>query len=68
MIHRDRSCRFMSGPNDPSVKIEATRWWLAISRNVMANACRQMAEAERLPASCRRTPTFVSPIKVHGRM
>jgi hypothetical protein len=56
----------MSGPRDASLKIPAVKWWLAISRDMLAKDYRRMAGAERRPlVHCHKTPTFVSPL--HNR-
>ncbi|MGH2735235.1 MAG: hypothetical protein ACRDKZ_06635 [Actinomycetota bacterium] len=55
-------CGFMSGPLDPTIKVSSARWWLAISRDVMATEYRRMNLHHRPPVGCNRTPTFISPI------
>ena len=58
----ERSCAWMSRPKYDSHSIPAARWWLAISRDVMENEYRKMMGDHRPPVSCRRTPTFTSPL------
>ena len=57
-----RICPFMTGPSDPSVKISAAKWWLAISRDVFVTNAR-MQRRNRPPVTCRRTPTFSGPLR-----
>lgn len=52
----------MSGPRDASLKLSAAKWWLAISRDVLSKEYRKHMCRNRPPVSCRRTPTFSSPI------
>ncbi|MEA2453336.1 MAG: hypothetical protein QOG04_2046 [Actinomycetota bacterium] len=58
----ERSCGWMSGPKDASVKVSAAKWWLAISRDTLAKEYRRQTMSLRPAATCYRTPTFVSPL------
>ena len=58
-----RSCSWMSGPKDASIKVPAVKWWLAISRDVLAKDYRRRTAGRRPPVSCYRTPTFTSPLE-----
>ena len=53
----------MRGPRDADLKVSAAKWWLAITRDVMANEYRRIAAKNRPAVSCYRTPAFVSPIE-----
>lgn len=57
-----RACAWMSGPSDASVKVSPAKWWLAISRDVLAKSYRRQHVSHRAPSRCYRTPTFVSPL------
>lgn len=57
-----RSCGWMSGPADASIRVPAAKWWFAISRDMLANAHRRQRIVHRTPVACHRTPTFVSPL------
>ena len=61
-MHKSRNCPFMSGPNDPQVKVAPVKWWLAISRDVFVNDFRRR-NRNRPPVTCRRTPTFSSRLR-----
>jgi hypothetical protein len=52
----------MSGPKDASLKVPAAKWWLAISRDVLAKDYRRQTLHLRPAVTCHRTPTFVSPL------
>jgi hypothetical protein len=54
-------CNWMSGPKDASVRVDAVKWWLAISRDEFVNDYRRRSR-NRPPVACRRTPSFTSPI------
>ena len=58
-----RSCVWMQGPRDAAVHVSAAKWWLAITRDVMANEYRRMAAKHRPPVTCDMTPKFVSPLE-----
>lgn len=58
----ERSCGWMSGPKDASLKVPAVTWWLAISRDVLAKDYRRQMMHPRPTVTCHRTPTFVSPL------
>jgi hypothetical protein len=59
----DRSCSWMSGPKDATVRVSATKWWLAISRDILVNDYRRQMSARNRPSvTCHRTPKFVSPL------
>lgn len=58
----ERSCGWMSGPKDASLKVPAVKWWLAISRDVLAKDYRRQMMQLRPAVTCHRTPTFVSPL------
>ena len=62
----ERNCGWMSGPRDASVRVGAVKWWLAMSRGVIANDLRRHTVTMRPPASCHRTPAFVSPLARRG--
>lgn len=57
-----RACVWMRGPRDADLKVSAAKWWLAITRDVMANEYRRMTAKDRPPVTCDRTPAFISPI------
>lgn len=59
-----RSCAWMTGPK--SVHVPAHKWWFAISRDVFAQSYRRQAGCVRPPVSCKRTPTFSSPLRQDG--
>lgn len=61
-MSQSKNCQFMSGPQDPQVKVAPTQWWLAISRDVFVNDYRRR-QRSRPPVTCRRTPTFSSRIR-----
>lgn len=62
-MNANRSCHWMSGPSEEAeLSISATRWWLAISRDVLGKAYRRQMSRGRPPVGCDRTPTFVSPL------
>ena len=54
-------CNCMSGPKDAAVRVDAIKWWLAISRDEFVNDYRRRSR-NRPPVACRRTPSFTSPI------
>ncbi len=58
-----RSCVWMQGPKDTTLQVSAAKWWLAITRDVMANEYRRMAAKYRPPVTCDMTPKFVSPLE-----
>ena len=58
-----RSCVWMRGPEDTALQVSAAKWWLAITRDVMANEYRRMAAKHRPPVTCDMTPKFVSPLE-----
>jgi hypothetical protein len=58
----ERSCGWMNGPKDASVKVAAAAWWLAISRDTLAKEYRRQMMTLRPSVTCHRTPTFVSPL------
>ncbi len=62
-MNNQRSCVWMRGPRDADLKVSAAKWWLAITRDVMANEYRRIAAKDRPPVTCDRTPAFVSPIE-----
>ena len=49
-------CNWMSGPKDASVRVDAVKWWLAISRDEFVNDYRRRSRT-RPPVACRRTPS-----------
>lgn len=57
-----RSCAWMSGPKDASIKVPAVKWWLAVSRDVLAKNFRTQMCNYRSPVRCHLTPTFSSPL------
>ncbi|HVF52881.1 MAG TPA: hypothetical protein VNC78_04655 [Actinomycetota bacterium] len=62
-----RTCAWMSGPDDSSLSMSGARWWLAISRDLLATSSRQQRTPVRAPAVCDRTPMFASPLRAdHG--
>jgi hypothetical protein len=58
----NRNCRWMSAPGGANVKISSARWWLAISRDVLAKDFRRQMAKDRPPVHCQRTPKFESPL------
>jgi hypothetical protein len=58
-----RSCVWMQGPRETTLQVSAAKWWLAITRDVMANEYRRMAAKHRPPVTCDMTPKFVSPLE-----
>jgi hypothetical protein len=52
----------MSGPSSADVKISAAKWWLAISRDILAKDYRRRMWSGRPPVSCPCTPKFASPL------
>ena len=58
----ERSCGFLSGPRNTSLKVAPAKWWFAISRDVLAKGYRRQMCRTRPSVSCHRTPTFSSPI------
>lgn len=58
-----RSCGWLAGPKDSSVRVSSAKWWLAVSRDVMATEYRKMMCKDRPPTGCHRVPRFVSPLK-----
>ena len=58
----ERNCHWMSGPADVDVKLSAAKWWLAISRDILAKDYRRQMWKGRPPVTCQLTPKFVSPI------
>jgi hypothetical protein len=58
----ERNCGFLTGPANTSLKVSPAKWWLAISRDVLAKSYRRHVCRNRPPVSCHRTPTFSSPI------
>lgn len=61
-MDQGRNCSFMSGPGKQPVSVPAVKWWLAISRDLLAKGYRGQHQTVRPPALCHRTPTFVSPL------
>jgi hypothetical protein len=59
---RQRSCAWLTGPQDAEVNISAAKWWLAISRDVFAKTYRSQTATCRLPVACHLTPRFDSPL------
>lgn len=57
-----RSCAWMSGPADATLKVSPAKWWFAISRDLFVKSYRSQRAGERTPAFCSRTPKFVSPL------
>ncbi|MGH2698016.1 MAG: hypothetical protein ACRDJL_02290 [Actinomycetota bacterium] len=62
-MENKRSCVWMQGPRDAALQVSAAKWWLAITRDVMANEYRRMAAKHRPPVTCDMTPKFVSPLE-----
>lgn len=62
-MEEHRSCAWMSGPADATVKVSPAKWWFAISRDLFAKSYRSQAAAERTPSVCNRIPSFMSPLK-----
>ena len=62
-MESERSCGFLSGPQNTSLKIAPSKWWLAISRDVLAKGYRRHICRNRPPVACHRTPTFSSPLE-----
>ena len=62
-MEEHRSCAWMSGPADATVKVSPAKWWFAISRDLFAKSYRSQRLAERTPSICNRTPKFVSPLQ-----
>jgi hypothetical protein len=58
----NRNCHWMSGPDGAAVKISSAKWWLAISRDVLAKDFRRQMWNGRPPVHCQRTPKFESPL------
>lgn len=56
-------CNWMSGPRGATLKVSAVKWWLAISRDALVKDFRRQSLRNRPAVSCRRTPTFSSPIE-----
>jgi hypothetical protein len=54
-------CRWMNGPRDENAPVPAPRWWLAVSRGKLARDYLPRSTV-RSPATCDRTPAFVSPL------
>ncbi len=52
----------MSGPKDASLKVSAAKWWLAVSRDVLAKNYRRQMSVRRPPVTCTMTPKFSSPL------
>jgi hypothetical protein len=65
-MENKRSCVWMQGPRDAALQVSAAKWWLAITRDVMANEYRRMTAKHRPPVTCDMTPKFVSPL-VHQK-
>ena len=61
-METQRSCAWLTGPQDAEVTISAAKWWLAISRDVFAKTYRSQSAAQRVPAACHLTPRFDSPL------
>ena len=57
-----RSCAWMSGPADATVKVSPAKWWFAISRDLFVKSYRSQRVAHRTPVHCHRTPKVVSPL------
>jgi hypothetical protein len=58
-----RSCAWMSGPSDSALKVSSTKWWLAISHDILVKDYRRQVRVKRRPAShCDRVPIFNSPL------
>jgi hypothetical protein len=60
-MNAERTCAWMSGPKDTALTLPAAKWWLAISRDVLAKDYRRQCR-HRPPVTCRITPTFCSPL------
>lgn len=58
----ERSCAWMTGPRDATVKVSSVKWWLALSRDLLPNEYRRQMSRSRPPVSCDLTPTFTSPL------
>ncbi len=58
----ERSCGWMSGPKGASVHISPVKWWLAVSRDVIAKGYRQQHSKHRPPVACHLQPAFSSPL------
>ena len=62
-MNTSRSCGWLAGPKDSSVRVSSAKWWLAVSRDVMANEYRKMTCKDRPATGCHRVPRFMSPLK-----
>ena len=62
-MDEERSCGFLTGPANTSLKVAPAKWWFAISRDVLAKGYRRQMCRTRPAVSCHRTPTFSSPVK-----
>jgi len=52
----------MSGPKDASIHLTPVKWWLAVSRDVIAKGYRQQHSKHRPPVACHLQPAFSSPL------
>jgi hypothetical protein len=60
-MNGERNCAWMSGPKDATLTLPAAKWWLAISRGMLAKDYRRQTK-HRPPVRCHMTPTFTSPL------
>ena len=58
-----QTCGWMSGPKDAAIDVPAAKWWLAISRGLLASGIRRQHALQRSPAVCNHLPSFVSPLR-----
>jgi hypothetical protein len=61
-METERSCAWLTGPQDAEIAISPAKWWLAISRDVFAKTYRSQRATRRLPVACHLTPRFDSPL------
>ena len=57
------TCGWMSGPRDAAIDVPVAKWWLAISRGLLASGIRRQQLLFRAPSGCRRLPSFASPLR-----
>lgn len=55
-------CGWMSGPKDSAIDVPVAKWWLALSRGLLASGIRRQHALFRAPATCNELPSFASPL------
>lgn len=58
-----QTCGWMSGPANAAIDVPAAKWWLAISRGLLASGIRRQHALQRAPAMCNQLPSFASPLR-----